>query len=119
MTLPEFKAWFEGFTESMSGPPNKKQWERIQARIGEITGQAVSHPVYIDRYVRPLQPYWGVVPYNGLPGLYGAAGGVTYYYTGNALAAQTNNARCTTNASFNSCDAMAEVGRADARALAA
>lgn len=36
MTLPEFKAWFEGFTETMEGPPNEKQWARIQERIAEV-----------------------------------------------------------------------------------
>lgn len=38
MTLSEFKAWFEGFTEGMDATPTEKQWERIKARIGEING---------------------------------------------------------------------------------
>lgn len=36
MTLAEFKAWFEGYTEGMNGPPSGPQWDRIKARIGEI-----------------------------------------------------------------------------------
>ncbi len=60
MTLSEFKAWFEGFTEDLAGPPNKKQWERIKVRVGEITGQPISYPVYIDRYVRP-NPLYGPI----------------------------------------------------------
>lgn len=50
MTLSEFKAWFEGFTETLEGPPNAKQWKRIQARVKEISGQPITERVYIDRY---------------------------------------------------------------------
>ena len=65
MTLAEFKAWFEGFTEGMDAAPNADQWERIKARVKEIDGTAISYPVFIDRYwprryrdVEPWQPYW-------------------------------------------------------------
>jgi hypothetical protein len=44
MTFAEFKAWFDGFTEAMDGPPNAEQWTRIKARIGEIK-QAAPTPV--------------------------------------------------------------------------
>ena len=44
MTLDEFKAWFEGFTEAIPGPPNKKQWDRIKERVGEIAGWRVRYP---------------------------------------------------------------------------
>jgi hypothetical protein len=51
MTLQEFKAWFDGFTENMGeAPPTKLQWARIQARVKEIDGTAVTYPVFIDRY---------------------------------------------------------------------
>ena len=56
MQLSEFKAWFEGFTEGMDGPPNEKQWARIQAKIKEIDGAPVT-PVYIERY-RDIYPRW-------------------------------------------------------------
>lgn len=56
MKLSEFKAWFEGYTESMDGTPSKKQWERIKEQVKDIDGVSVSYPVYIDRYVKP---YWG------------------------------------------------------------
>lgn len=36
MTVSEFKAWFEGFTEAMDGPPDAKQWARIQSKVKEI-----------------------------------------------------------------------------------
>lgn len=61
MTLSEFKAWFEGFTENIDGTPSKKQWERIQARVAEIDGKVVTREIIRDRYL-PYQayprPYW-------------------------------------------------------------
>ena len=54
MTLAEFKAWFDGFTESMEGVPSDKQWERIKARVAEIDNKPVTYPVFVDRY----RPYW-------------------------------------------------------------
>ena len=50
MTLSEFKAWFEGYTENMDGPPNAKQWKRIKSMIGDIDGEPITLPIYIDRY---------------------------------------------------------------------
>jgi len=58
MNLSEFKAWFEGFTENISGIPSKKQWGRIQERVGEITSEPTSYPVFVDRYERPYQPWY-------------------------------------------------------------
>lgn len=42
MTLAEFKAWFEGFTEDMDGAPNTKQWKRIKDRVKQIDGVALA-----------------------------------------------------------------------------
>lgn len=42
----EFKAWFEGFSENMKGPPTKQQWERIQKKVKEIS----SHPSWYWHY---------------------------------------------------------------------
>ncbi|OCJ12483.1 hypothetical protein A6U86_05530 [Rhizobium sp. AC27/96] len=50
MTLAEFKAWFEGFTETLEAAPNEKQWERIKARVAEIDGVAVTKTVFVERY---------------------------------------------------------------------
>lgn len=51
MTLAEFKAWFEGFTEDMDAPPTAKQWKRIKARVAQIDGAAVTREViWRDRY---------------------------------------------------------------------
>src|SRR5258708_37815493 len=73
MNVSEFKAWFEGFTENMDGPPGEKAWKRILAKIGEITdAPPTTYPVYIDRWVRPYwDRYWG--PYYG--GIGGGGGG--------------------------------------------
>ena len=59
MTNSEFKAWFYGFTEAMDGVPNKKQWDRITARVKEIDGSPVTK-VYVDRYWPGGYPYWGI-----------------------------------------------------------
>lgn len=58
MTLSEFKAWFEGFTECMDGTPDKDQWKRIKARVKEIDGAPVTKTVFIDRYLPTYRPYW-------------------------------------------------------------
>lgn len=63
MTLAEFKAWFEGFTEDMDAAPTPKQWKRIKARVAQIDGIAITREVvYRDRYWptligRPAEPY--------------------------------------------------------------
>ena len=58
MNLSEFKAWFEGFTEEMDGPPNAKQWKKIKSRVAEITSDPTPFPIIVDRYIRPLGPIW-------------------------------------------------------------
>lgn len=58
MTLSEFKAWFEGFTECMESAPSADQWKRIQVRVKEIDGIAVTKTVFVDRYLPPYRPYW-------------------------------------------------------------
>lgn len=58
MTLTEFKAWFDGYTENLEGAPNGKQWKRIKEQVGKIDGAPITYPVYVDRYVRPRYPYW-------------------------------------------------------------
>ena len=49
MTLNEFKAWFEGFSENLGEAPTKAQWKRIKARINEIDGSPVS-PLIVERH---------------------------------------------------------------------
>lgn len=105
MTLSEFKAWFSGFTEDMDGPPNAKQWKRIQARVKEISGVALTERVFVDRY---WPRWWG-------DGVY------TSYSAGNATfsAASTHEgpgawtARDDAAPVFNSHAAMLALGKAD------
>ena len=48
MQVSEFKAWFEGFTEAMTGPPTEEQWARIRAEVDEIDGtETVVQPIHI------------------------------------------------------------------------
>ncbi|MCA0032723.1 hypothetical protein [Mesorhizobium sp. B263B2A] len=87
MKLNEFKAWFEGYTESMEGTPSKKQWERIKEQVAAVDGVAItptSYPVYIDRYVRP---YWH-------PTYWATTSGVGHGVTNNValLSGQAQNA---------------------------
>lgn len=53
MTLGEFKAWFEGFTECIDKQPTQKQWKRICQRVGEIDEIPTRWPVFIERYWPP------------------------------------------------------------------
>ena len=56
MTLPEFKAWFGGFTENITKLPTQKQWARIQARVKEIDSAEKVIEQYYER--RPWWPQW-------------------------------------------------------------
>jgi hypothetical protein len=65
MTLSEFKAWFEGYTEGLDRVPTEKQFDRIKEKVKEIDGAPVT-PIYIDRYIekwphRPFSPGWPYV----------------------------------------------------------
>lgn len=98
MTLQEFKAWFYGFTEDMAGAPNKKQWDRIKARVKEIDGAAVSYPVFVERYWPPLQRYW----YSSL-----------LAHGQNSSLSSNTNVRDDGHSVFNSSQAMLALGKAD------
>ncbi len=105
MTPGEFKAWFDGFTEAFTGTPTKAQWSRIKARVAEIDGKPVTQTVYVDRY---LQPYgsWPYRSYLSGIGALVAGSNTTLTNTGSAV-----------GASFNSTQAMADLGRIEASNL--
>jgi hypothetical protein len=124
MTPQEFKSWFDGFTEALPGVPTKAQWERIKSRVGEIDGKPVTERVFVDRYYPSYPPrYWGP------SWQYYSANAATHFANTipcNTAAvgrlaqnSQSLNAYSAAAASFNSTDAMADLGRADAKALAA
>lgn len=60
MTLSEFKAWFDGFTESIPAKDgfNPEQAKRIRARVKEITDTPITWPIYVDRWVQPYRRYY-------------------------------------------------------------
>ena len=124
MTLAEFKAWFEGFTETLEAAPNEKQWERIKARVAEINGAVTTYPVFIDRYVPPYRQWWDGVRYGPSPVFYGTGtpnvqsvvnlsgqnsdcgGGVTWCEPG-----------AVKNVVFNPTAAMRDLGKVEYRSL--
>ena len=62
MTLSEFKAWFQGFTEEMGARPTEKQWTRIKKRVKEIDDQPVTRQIFIDRWYEPYRRWWSGPP---------------------------------------------------------
>lgn len=38
MTVEQFKAWFEGFSEGVDGAPTKEQFDRIRQKVAELKG---------------------------------------------------------------------------------
>ena len=56
MTLSEFKAWFEGYTEGLDGAPTEKQFKRIKAKVAEITGTPITQTA--------IQSYSGLAAVN-------------------------------------------------------
>jgi hypothetical protein len=111
MTPSEFKAWFDGFTEAFNGCPTKAQWSRIKERVAEINGKPITERVYVDRYWPPYYqkyPYWGVGH---------AICGTVAQNISNNMAGISQSAVGV--ASFDSHSAMVDLGRADAKALAA
>lgn len=54
MTLAEFKAWFEGFTEAIEGAPTPSQWARIKEQVSKIT---LPPPVILNDPVRLEDPF--------------------------------------------------------------
>lgn len=113
MTPNEFKAWFDGFTEAFAGCPTKVQWTRIKARVAEIDGKRVTETVYIDRYVRPY-PYWQYLGHGVCSGSTGNAIGSnkTESYSWSAAGKIGSG-----GASFNSLQAMTDLGRVEAQSI--
>ena len=116
MTLSEFKAWFEGFTESMEGAPTADQFAKIKAKVEKIDGTVTTYPIFVDRWwprdyvVRDYysRPYWGI----GTIGL--GDGNVTGTTGYQHLGAVTLYNAATQAAAFDSHAAMRDLGRAEA-----
>jgi len=57
MTLPEFQAWFSGYTEDMKGRPTEKQWKRIKKIVKDVDGSGITERIFLDRHWHS-PPYW-------------------------------------------------------------
>lgn len=113
MTLSEFKAWFEGFSENMpggsGGAPTAEQFAKIKAKVAEIDGAPVTERIYIDRY-RPTYTnrYWDYPFVGGAAATGGMTMGTAYGYC--APQSKGDNQTVT----FDSSLAMYNLGRAEA-----
>lgn len=117
MTPSEFKAWFDGFTEAFSGCPTKAQWARIKERVSEIDGKAITHTVYVDRYVRqyPYYPSWQQMLGTGVCTNHTLSAATGNLSNLQSAANQYASAQAVSNqVGFNSMTAMANLGRAEA-----
>lgn len=121
MTPGEFKAWFDGFTEAFTGCPTKAQWTRIKARVAEIDGKPVTQTVYLDRYWPTyVRTYPQVIP-NWATTYCGAGGGIGAATAGGLVTSTGLMNSVGQNAAsntFNSAQAMCDLGRAEAQSLA-
>lgn len=117
MTLNEFKAWFEGYTEGLEGAPTAAQFARIKEKVKAIDGTPVTQTIFLDSYRRfypyydYLRPYWT----SG-----GTAVGIGTAVSGNDLkAAYASNASFagkgdSVTETFDSPSAMYALGKAEA-----
>lgn len=124
MTPNEFKSWFEGFSESISGIPNKEQWKKIKIRVLEINGKPVTFSHYIEKYYLPYCNYPNAYlysPYATRPD-YGGGGGYSWCYATEGSSSASSNTRETINnfgnmeEIFNSERAMYYAGKSEASA---
>lgn len=55
MTLSEFKAWLEGYSEAFAdGVPNADQWAKVQAKLADV--KMVASSVTINDRPYPVKP---------------------------------------------------------------
>lgn len=111
MTLSEFKAWFEGYTEGLEAAPTKAQFDRIKEKVKEISGTPVTYPFYIDRYVEPYRRWLSGTDWWG--GVSGMSGGTLKAYAANSAYADKGDS---VTEPFNSHAAMYALGKAEALA---
>ena len=53
MSVEEFKAWLDGFGESIKGSPTKAQWDKIKLRLESVSGTAA-----VNYYTFPERTWW-------------------------------------------------------------
>ena len=130
MNLSEFKAWFEGFTEGLEGPPDTKQWARIQEKIGKIKdAPPTERTVFVDHWARPWRRWYEVPHWTELSWRAGdqqpqnAVGDADLDKTLRARAALGRASASSGGPSYQSADfdsgtAFRDLGRIEARSLA-
>ena len=62
MTLNEFRAWFDGFSEAIGDAPTPEQWAKIKAKLAQAREPVVVPSVWPGRLPDAPQRYWGQVP---------------------------------------------------------
>lgn len=64
LTIPEFKAWLEGYAEAIDGAPTPEQWAKVLDKVARLGVQPVIPPAI----PRP-DPFMGQGqnPYRQLP----------------------------------------------------
>jgi hypothetical protein len=113
MTLSEFKAWFEGYTEGLEGAPTKAQFERIKERVKEINGAPITNTVYVDRWISPYRQYWQTYDSAYPVGGWAQSGNIQASTTALSQGYNTADADAQTYAGVG---AMYEAGKAEASA---
>lgn len=106
MNLQEFKAWFEGFTESLEGkPPGPKSWKRIQEKVSLIEeSPPVTRDIFVHEYWHPWRRWFSDPGYE--PHRLGYGSGIGYSSSSSGQMA-----------SFDSVLAFADLGRAESASL--
>lgn len=114
MTPADFKSWFEGFTEAMTGQPTKAQWARVKERVAEIDGKPITERVFIDRYWSHYYPSnpWSPWAYCG-----GGVGAGAASIGCNSVTLATSNSGA--QQQYSASNAMYALGKADAQSMSA
>lgn len=55
MNFHDFRNWFDGFVENIEGAPTEAQWQRLLARMAEVTETAPT-PVIVQQQAPPPEP---------------------------------------------------------------
>lgn len=115
MTMQEFKAWFDGFTENIGEKqPSVKQWKRIKERVGEIDGVGVTERIYVDRWYTPYRQYWPSYWTNTTAGMMGS---INDSLSGFGATAQQAASDTVYLSAFNGVGAMQAAGQAEAASM--
>lgn len=57
MTLSEFKAWLDGYSEAIGEAPNAEQWKRIQEKLATVGADGTTLATYKPHVLGPSKMY--------------------------------------------------------------